>query len=91
MENITMTTKEYTRTDSGKSWRSKPDSVETEQITKRQYDLITNEDTMKWFRRLGGSETATKNYTKWGYNTIELSSIDPARSLKRVRSFTFSD
>ncbi len=84
----TMTLRTYSRTDSGKSWRSKPDDTQNEEITDRQYKLLTSEDTMKCFRRMGGSETATRCYTSRGYQVIELASANPERSIKHVRTFS---
>ena len=39
-------------------------SKEVNEIFEKQYFLTTNENTVKYFRRLGGKETVTR-----GYNT----------------------
>ena len=90
-ENIMLTEKRYSRTDSGKSWRSNPDTAETREIDARQHENITNDETLKWFRRLGGSEHATYGYTSQGYKVVRLSSCNPDRSLKVVREFDFEN
>jgi hypothetical protein len=87
---ITVTTETYSRTDSGKSWRSKPDTTETAEITRDQHHNLTSNDTCAWFRRLGGSETAQREYTAGGYDVTRLTSIDPSRTIKKVRSFEIS-
>ena len=87
LTNIRMTTKIYSRTDSGKSWRANPDETETQIIDERQYNNIVCDDTLRWFRRLGGSETPTRSYTAHGYKIVQLSSCDPSRSIKKVRTF----
>jgi hypothetical protein len=87
LQNIRMTTKTFSRTDSGKSWRTNPDQEEAKTIDETQYNNIVSDDAQKWFRRLGGSETATRSYTRWGYKVTQLSSCSPDRSIKKVRTF----
>jgi len=87
MTTITMITKEYDRTDSGKSWKSKPRTVEEKTITEEQLKMMTSDETCRWFRRLGGSETVQRTYTAIGYVPYKLASISPNRSIKRVREF----
>ena len=86
---ITMITQDYYRTESGKSWQSKPTDSETEVISREQYHNITNDDTLRFFRRLGGSEYPIRCYTQHGYIIVQLNSCNPDRSLKRVRTFEF--
>jgi hypothetical protein len=64
-------------------------TIERKTIDLTQYDNITNEDTLKWFRRLGGSETAKKNYTSRGYIITRLTSTSPDKTIKVVREFNF--
>lgn len=66
-------------------------TIETKTIDKKQYDNITNKDTLKWFRRLGGSETAKKSYTSRGYNVTKLISTSPDKSIKVIREFNFDN
>lgn len=79
----------FTRTESGKSWRSKPDTVEVSRMTREQYEKCTSSDTVKFFRRVGGSERVTHGYTPYGYLPIQISSISPDKTIKHVRCFTF--
>ena len=53
------------------------------------YKNIVNKDTLRWFRRLGGSETAQRSYTCRGYLVTRLISKNPDRSVKVIRTFTF--
>ena len=64
--------------------------TKTEPITEKQYHNITNNDTLSFFRRLGGCETAQKGYTAWGYNIVRLISSSPDRSIKTIREFKFN-
>ena len=86
-DTIVMITEDFERTDSGKSWKSKASTTETEVITREQYINITCDDTLQFFRRLGGSEYPIRCYTSKGYLIIQLNSCNPDRSLKRVRHF----
>lgn len=86
---LKMTTSEYERTDSGKSWASKPVKVEVKEVTEEQVRLITNDDTLKFFRRLGGFERVDYGYTSKGYKPIECLSISPNKQIKKVRSFNW--
>lgn len=65
------------------------ESERVKEISLEQYENITNNDTLKWFRRLGGSETAVKTYTKLGYKTVKLTSSSPDKQIKVVRTFKF--
>jgi|TARA_R100000084_G_C4505134_1_gene79921 hypothetical protein len=66
------------------------DNEVTEEITPTQYRNITSNDTLKWFRRLGGSETAQRSYTCRGYNITKLTSISPDKQSKTIRQFKFN-
>ena len=63
--------------------------VDTEEITEKDYKRITGDDTLKYFRRLGGTETAQRSYTCRGYNVTHLTSTSPDRQTKIVRTFKF--
>ena len=63
--------------------------TEVNLISEREYNNITSKETLKWFRRLGGSETAQKSYTCYGYKTYKLISRSPDRTQKTVREFSF--
>lgn len=65
------------------------ESEKTKEISLEQYENITSKETLQWFRRLGGSETAVKTYTKLGYKTVKLTSSSPDKEVKVVRTFKF--
>ena len=58
-------------------------------LTRRQYNLTVNDDTLRWFRRLGGAEIAQRSYTANGYCVHRLISRSPDRKIKVVRNFKF--
>ena len=64
-------------------------SKETETITEKQHHLCTCNDTVKWFKRLGGKETVQRNYTNRGYKVVKLISTSPDKETKIVREFSF--
>ena len=82
---ITLTTKKYERTSSGKSWKKNPVETNEEVISPKKFELIIS--SIPFFRDLGGSERVTKGYTVAGYIPVELSSISPNKETKIVRSF----
>ncbi len=84
---LKLTEKQYSRTESGKSWKAKPDAVKTETITAAQHENFTSLETRRFFRGLGGSESVTRGYTSEGYIVVELISCDPARTIRKVRKF----
>lgn len=61
----------------------------TEEINNTQFKRITEADTLKWFRRLGGTETTQRSYTCRGYNITQLTSISPDRQTKIIRQFKY--
>ena len=87
MRQFTFKQSTYSRTDSGKSWRSQPDEVETKTVSEEFHRNMTSDDTLKFFRRLGGSETVTREYTAWGYIVCRVVSTNPDRTIKHVREF----
>lgn len=66
------------------------ESKEVETITDKQYNLLTCNDTIKWFRRLGGSESLQRAYTCAGYKVYKMTSKSPDKHTKVVREFKFS-
>ena len=66
-------------------------SKEVTEVTERQHELSTNEDTIKWFRRLGGSDSVTRGYTYAGYVVVKLISTPPDRESKTVREYKFKN
>ena len=63
--------------------------VTTEEVTEKQHQMATSDDTCKWFRRLGGSESVTKAYTCAGYVPIQVISTSPDKQIKKVREYSF--
>ena len=61
----------------------------TEEINNTQFKRITEADTLKWFRRLGGTETTQRGNTCRGYNITKLTSISPDRQTKIIRQFKY--
>jgi len=111
---LTITTERYSRTDSGKSWRTHPDTTESETlawnrtdpdpsdptgqawITRERWgedvhDKMTSPDTLRWFRRLGGTEHTERSYTPVGYIVTRLISTSPDRSIRHIRTFRISN
>ena len=58
-------------------------------LTEEQYNNVTCKETQQWFRHHGGSEYASRGYTRQGYLVTELISKNPARTIKKVRAFNF--
>ena len=65
------------------------DSKKIETVTEKQHRLTTCNDTVKWFRRLGGSETVQRSYTSAGYLVTKLTSLSPDRQTKVIREYKF--
>jgi hypothetical protein len=82
---ITLTTERKVRT--GKV-TYKTTETEVKEITEKEYKNI--EDSIQFFRRLGGIETVERYYTCRGYNMTKLSSTSPSREIKTVRKFEFN-
>lgn len=114
MYTLTIDTETYSRTESGKSWRSRPDETTTETLPWHRTDpdpadptgqawitrehwgedvhrKITSDDTLKWFRRIGGAEHAVRSYTPVGFIVTRLVSTNPDRTVRRVRRFRIAD
>ena len=82
---IEMTKSEFSKTDSGKSWRSKADSIEKSIIDFENYYNII--DAIPFFKNLGGTEKVTKGYTVVGYIPTTLISTSPNKLTKVIREF----
>lgn len=65
------------------------ESIEVSTITDKQHHLITNDETVKWFRRLGGSESLQRAYTCAGYKVYKITSTSPDKQNKTIREFKF--
>jgi len=88
MYKIIETSTKYTKKAGTKNaWQQTEQTVN--EVTERQHELTTNNDTVKWFRRLGGSETVQRSYTCAGYKVTKLISTSPDRETKHVREYEF--
>ena len=71
------------------------DACTTEHTTQRwgerMHHYLTEDDTLRFFRRLGGSEYAERSYTPAGYVVTRLISTNPGRTVRLIRTFRFTD
>ena len=88
METITMTKKRLERNPSTKTTFNLLEEV-TEVIPREYYENLTKPATLKWFRAMGGTETAQRSYTCRGYNITRLISTSPYKQIKVIREFKF--
>ena len=63
--------------------------TEVSEITETQYNNITNDDMLSWFRSLGGSEVTTYDFTERGYDVVKLVSTSPNKETQVIREFSF--
>lgn len=86
---IKMTKFVYFRTESGKSWKSKPETVETATITNDFYNNYVN--SIPFFNRFGyGSYCrASYGYTYAGYIPVSITTVSPGRTEKHIVKFSF--
>ena len=85
---ITMTEKQYgIKPGTSKTWQEL--ELQTKEITTEQYRSITSDETLKFFRRLGGSEYVERGYTSRGYNVVRLLSTSPDKQQRTERIFSF--
>ena len=82
---ITLITKKYERTSSGKSWKKNPVETNEEVISPEEFENIISG--ISFSRSLGGFERVTKGYTIAGYIPKQVTSISPDKEVKIVRSF----
>jgi hypothetical protein len=89
MLTIILTQKEYTKNPNTKTTYLF-NCQESREITEKEFFNMTNADTLKFFRRLGGSESAIFGYTCNGYKVTRLTSTSPDKQTKIVRTFNFT-
>ena len=88
MEKITLTTTKQVKKDGTKTvWIN--DNVKTEKVTKEYHDNATEDDCLKFFRRLGGSESVTREYTCSGYLVTQVVSTSPDKQKRTIRNYKF--
>lgn len=75
----------YSRTESGKSWKSKPYKEHIDVINFDNYFNFLS--SVKFFKNLGGYERVTNGYTVAGYVPVKLVSINPDNTIRVVRTF----
>jgi hypothetical protein len=88
MLQIILTQKEYTKNPNTKTTYLF-NYEESREITEKEFFNMTNTDTLKFFRRLGGTESAIFGYTCNGYKVTKLTSTSPDKQTKIVRTFNF--
>lgn len=79
----------FGRTDSGKSWRSKPDEVENDVIKPKHYtNYIT---AIPFFNNFGHGAycRAKESYTLAGYLPTTVTTVSPFKETKKVACFWF--
>ena len=86
---ITMTRSTYSRTASGKGWKKNPDSVETEEITRTNYDNRASRESISFMNGFcGGTCRAEYGYSRIGYTPYQITLINPTRTEKIVERFS---
>ena len=88
---ILQTLKTFSRTDSGKSWRSNPDKVENKVIPPEFYQNYVT--AIPFFNNFFDHPEATcraeQNYTHAGYLPTRITTISPFRETKVIAEFRF--
>jgi hypothetical protein len=67
------------------TWNEMDKTVEI--VTEREHNLATKDETIKWFRRLGGKENVTRAYTALGYVPIKIVSTSPNGFDRTIREY----
>lgn len=49
------------------------------------------DESCKYFRRAGGTETVTRGYTSRGYRIVKLVSTSPDKSIRIVREYSIKE
>lgn len=65
----------------------KPVDTEVTEIIEEQYNNMV--ESKKFFKRLGGKESHTKNYTCRGYKVVKIKSTSPCGQFQTIRNFEF--
>lgn len=88
MQKITQITSRYAKKQGTKNAWTLIES-ETKEVTEEMHRNATGNDTVKWFRRLGGSEYREFQYTDCGYKCTKSISQSPDRQQKTIREYKF--
>ena len=83
------TKKVYTRTDSGKSWKNKPDSITRTVIDIEHYNNYVT--SIPFFNRFGNGAycRGTYEYTCAGYIPTSIVTVSPFKEIKHIDTFIF--
>jgi translation initiation factor 2B subunit (eIF-2B alpha/beta/delta family) len=65
------------------------ESIEKELCTESEHRNATNDDTIKFFKRLGGKESVTRSYTRVGYVVTKIVSTSPDGENRTIREYKF--
>lgn len=79
-------TERFSRTESGKSWHRKPDSVNTSYVTQERFEKLTSDSEIRFWRNLG-SCTVRRGYTRFGYVPLEMVRTRPDGEEKARETF----
>ena len=83
----------FSRTASGKNWRSKPDEVKYEVIPPKYYENYVT--AVPFFNHFLGCPKATcrvaEGYTIAGYLPVSITTVDPSAETKVIAQFDFID
>ena len=89
MLTIKLTQETYYKDGKRKGWQLKVNSTEQREISENEHRLLTDEQQLKFFRALGGSESVQRSYTNKGYKATKLISTSPDKQQKVIREYKF--
>lgn len=87
ISNIKYTCEEFIR---GKGF-CKLKARSQQKINEEMYRNIVSEESMSFFRSLGGREKAVRGETKFGYKIVGLESLSPNKEVMILRYFNFDE
>lgn len=87
----------YTITETRTNYYKKPGtkgvwveaSSERTEVSEQHCSRI--DESCGYFRRLGGTETVTRNYTSRGYRIVKLVSTSPDKSIRIIREYEIKE
>lgn len=89
---ITMTRSTYSRTASGKGWKTNPDKVERKAISRENYENRTAPENIRFMNGFcGGTCRAERGYTYHGYKVTKVTLVSPARDERIIERFSFDE
>ena len=65
------------------------ESVTKEICSEREHNNATNDETRKFFKRIGGKESVTRSYTSKGYVITKSVSTSPTGTERTIREYKF--